>query len=71
LEGNEVPTALTKESVSEPVPKLVRGKGPDPGAFADSPHHPHEGLSARGNLRVADAADALVLRYPLLYLNGE
>ena len=71
LQGDEVATALAKESIRETVTKLVRGEGSNASAFADSPHHPHQRLPACRHLRIIQAPDALVLRCPLLDLGGE
>jgi len=71
LQSDNVTTALPEESIGEAVSKLVRGKGPNPGASADSPHHPHQRLAACRSLRVGNTANTLVLRHPLLHLNGE
>ena len=71
LQGDEVAAALTDESVCEAVPQLVRERGTNAGAFADALDHPPQRLLARRHLRILPPPFALVLRYPLLDLDGE
>jgi hypothetical protein len=71
LESFEVAPALAEETVREAVPELVRGELPDTGPLADAPHHPHECLVACRFFRILAPPATLVLRHPLLDLDGE
>src|SRR5205823_6168980 len=71
LQSNNVATALPEETIGEAMPKLVRGEGANASPLADAPHHPHQRLPARRNLRVGHTTGSLVLRHPLLDLDGE
>jgi hypothetical protein len=71
LQSHEVTAALTQEAVRETVSELVRGEGTDAGPPGYAPHHSHQRLPTRRLLWILLPPDALVLRRPLLYFDGE
>jgi hypothetical protein len=71
LERDGIAAALAKEAIREAVSQLMRGEGPNPGALADAPDHPHQRLIARRPLWILPPARSSVVGNPLLDLHGE